>query len=424
MIERSGWFRMAVVVGALAGLIFIVNTLGRIWGFLGDLILVIFFGWLVGSLLLHAVNALMRIPRMRRPVAIFLVYLALITLIADIGLLVVPETTRQVNEAAASVQEWVEDWDAEIMPGLTARVEEFAAGRGFSINLNESDFELAAIGTRIGELAANFTGGSEGGGFQLGGILLKGFGALFNIGMVIVLSFYVVLDGGRRLNEALKVLPPRAEREARFVFRTIDDTFSGYVRGIMVVMLIYAIATASVMMATGLPAALPVALVAALLMLVPFIGDWLSLALPLIVAAINGEFLPFFVVLLVLLFVQQVMLNLATPRILGRAVRMPAMIVFISVILGARLAGVAGALLGVPTAAVLYNLAVEYGLRIRRRREEREEAELAEALTADEPAEPAEPAPATNAPQPPAADGAERPAWVTGRTINPGSQAP
>ncbi len=417
MIERSVWFRMAVVVGALAGLIFIANTLGRIWGFLGDLILVIFFGWLVGSLLLHAVNALMRIPRMRRPVAITLVYLALITLIADIGLLVVPETTRQVNEAAASVQEWVKDWDAEIMPGLTQRVEEFAAGRGFSIDLNESDFELAAIGTRIGELAAGLTGGSEEGGFQLGGILLKGFGALFNIGMVIVLSFYVVLDGGRRLNEALKVLPPRGEREVRFVLRTIDDTFSGYVRGIMVVMLIYGIATASVMMATGLPAALPVALVSALLMLVPFVGDWLSLALPLMVAAINGEFLPFVVVLLVLLFVQQVMLNLATPRILGRAVRMPAMIVFISVILGARLAGVAGALLGVPTAAVLYNLAVEYGLRIRQRREAREEASLAGMQAPEEEDVPAWHPPGSEQ------DTAERPAWVTGRTTNPGSQA-
>jgi predicted PurR-regulated permease PerM len=417
VIERSVWFRMAVVVGALAGLIFIANTLGRIWGFLGDLILVIFFGWLVGSLLLHAVNALMRIPRMRRPLAITLVYLALITLIADIGLLVVPETTRQVNEAAASVQEWVKDWDAEIMPGLTQRVEEFAAGRGFSIDLNESDFELAAIGTRIGELATNLTGGGEEGGFQLGGILLKGFGALFNIGMVIVLSFYVVLDGGRRLNEALKVLPPRGEREVRFVLRTIDDTFSGYVRGIMVVMLIYAIATASVMMATGLPAALPVALVSALLMLVPFVGDWLSLALPLLVAAINGEFLPFVVVLLVLLFVQQVMLNLATPRILGRAVRMPAMIVFISVILGARLAGVAGALLGVPTAAVLYNLAVEYGLRIRQRREAREEASLAGMQAPEEEDVPAWHPPGSEQ------DSAERPAWVTGRTTTPGSQA-
>jgi hypothetical protein len=45
------------------------------------------------------------------------------------------------------------------------------------------------------------------------------------------------------------------------------------------------------------------------------------------------------------------------------------------VVLGARLAGVPGALLGVPTAGVLYTLAVHYGTRIRQRRETRDAIE-------------------------------------------------
>ena len=66
------------------------------------------------------------------------------------------------------------------------------------------------------------------------------------------------------------------------------------------------------------------------------------------------------------------MLNLLTPKILGKAVRMPAMLVIISVVLGVRLAGVAGALLAVPTMGVLYGLAVHYGTGIRERREARD----------------------------------------------------
>ncbi len=73
--------------------------------------------------------------------------------------------------------------------------------------------------------------------------------------------------------------------------------------------------------------------------------------------------------------VQQVMLNLLTPRILGHSVRMPAMLVIIAVVLGARLAGIAGALLGVPTMGVIYAFAVHYGTRIRERREARENEE-------------------------------------------------
>ncbi|MEX2430325.1 MAG: hypothetical protein WD645_00220, partial [Dehalococcoidia bacterium] len=58
------------------------------------------------------------------------------------------------------------------------------------------------------------------------------------------------------------------------------------------------------------------------------------------------------------------------------AVRMPAMIVVVAVVLGARLAGVPGALLGVPASAVIYTLSVHYGMRIRRAREAREAAVL------------------------------------------------
>jgi len=130
-----------------------------------------------------------------------------------------------------------------------------------------------------------------------------------------------------------------------------------------------------VMATMGLPAAFPTAILSSILLMVPFIGDWLALILPLTIAALAGDFVTFLVVLAVLLFVQQVMLNLLTPRILGRAVRMPAMLVIVSVVLGARLAGVSGALLGVPTAGVLYTLAVHYGTGIRQRREARDAVE-------------------------------------------------
>ena len=174
------------------------------------------------------------------------------------------------------------------------------------------------------------------------------------------------------------MLPRNAERETRYVLGVIDETFRSYLRGMMLISLIYGVGTASVMLATGLPAALPVALVSSLLLAVPFIGDWLALALPLIIAALSGDFVKLITVLLVLLFIQQVMLNLLSPRILGSAVRMPAILVVVAVVLGARLAGITGALLGVPTMGVIYTLAVHYGMVIRQRREAEEQARILE----------------------------------------------
>ena len=158
----------------------------------------------------------------------------------------------------------------------------------------------------------------------------------------------------------------------------IDETFRSYLRGMVLISLIYGVGTASVMFATGLPAALPVALISSLLLAVPFVGDWLALALPLLIAALSGDFVKLLTVLLVLLFIQQVMLNILSPRILGSAVRMPAMLVVVAVVLGARLAGITGALLGVPTMGVIYTLAVHYGMVIRTRREAEEQRRILE----------------------------------------------
>ena len=362
MLERSWWFRAALVVVVFSAGIYMIGALGRFWGFLGDLLLIFFLAWLVGSVIIHAVNSLMRIPHMNRPAAILLVYLGLLTLIADFAFLVIPTTVDQVLELVDSVPEYVDR-----LPDAIGRLETFLAGFGINVDL-QNQLQLDSVND-LADTASTWVADNAVG-------IGKGVvSTVFGVSLVIVISFYIVLDGGRRLNEALKVLPATAERETRFVLHTIDETFHNYVRGMLIISLIYGVGTASVMLATGLPAALPVAIVSSLLLAVPFIGDWLALALPLLIAAIAGDFVTFLIVLAVLLFVQQVMLNLLSPRILGHAVRMPAMLVIIAVVLGARFAGISGALLGVPTAGVIYTLSVHYGMRIRERREAREAAE-------------------------------------------------
>jgi predicted PurR-regulated permease PerM len=356
--ERNFWFRAALILLVLSAFVYLATAVGRLWGYLGDLFLIIFFGWLVGSILIHFVSSMMRIPHMRRSLAIILVYLALITLIASFALYVIPATITQVIEISQMTQQYVPK-----LPNLLGNVDEIL--NRFSIEIGLQDrFQLESVGALINDAVIWVTEAAN-----AINILQNVVSVLFRVTLVIILSFYIVLDGGSRLNKSLKVLPPKFEAEVRQILRTFDDTFHGYIRGLFIVSLIYGVGTASVMLATGLPAALPTAIMASLFLAVPFLGDWLALALPLLIAALAGDFVTFLIVLTVLLFIQQVMLNLLTPRILGKAVRMPAMLVIISILLGAKTAGVPGALLGVPAAAVFYSLAVTYGQRIIDRRQ-------------------------------------------------------
>ncbi len=368
LLERSLWFRAALVVVVLSAAIFLFGALARLWSFLGDLLLIVFLAYLIGSLLIHVVSSLTRILHMPRPLAILLVYMSLITLVVVLVLVVIPTTVEQVTEIAELVPGWVAG-----APAAAARVDEFVIGLGVQLPVDLETLvqeQLDSLNDYAGTATDIVISNA---GSIVGNVLFT----LWAISLVVVISFYIVLDGGRRLNEALKVLPPRAEHETRFVLRTIDDTFRGYLGGMLIISLIYGVGTATVMTVTGLPAALPVALLSSLLLAVPFVGDQLALVLPLMIALVSGDFITFVIVLATLLFIQQVMLNLLTPRILGRAVRMPAMLVIIAVVFGLRFAGIPGMLLGVPTAAVLYTLSVHYGMGLRRRREARAQAEAA-----------------------------------------------
>ena len=356
MNERSLWFRAAVILIAIATGIYFFQSVSRLWGFMGDLIMILFFGWLVGSVLIHFVNSLMNVPYMKRPVAVVLIYLALITVVADFTFLVLPAAVNQLLDLVDEIPSYM----ARI-PEWLASFEAFMARFGIEVDL-VSRYQITSADDLVARVAILVADNAV----TIAQTLVS---AVFAIGLVIVLSFYVVLDGGRRLNEALKVLPPRAESEARLVLRAFDEIFHGYVRGMLLVSLIYGVGTATVMLATGLPAALPSAIIASMLLAVPFIGDWLALGVPLIVAALAGDLVTFLIVLATLLFIQQVMLNLVTPRILGAAVRMPAGLVVVAVLLGAKFADIPGALLGVPAGAVVYSLAIVYGTRIRQRRE-------------------------------------------------------
>ena len=307
----------------------------------------------------------MRVPGMKWPLAILIVYLFLISILAVLGALVIPATITQVIDLAEVIPDYVER-----IPEFITAAEEYLARFDIQVDLTTL-LQVEQLDSIAANVQESITSNAIG---LLGNVVA----VVFAISLIIVISFYVVLDGGRRLNEALKVLPRNAERETRYVLGVIDETFRSYLRGMMLISLIYGVGTASVMLATGLPAALPVALISSLLLAVPFIGDWLALALPLIIAALSGDFVTLLTVLLVLLFIQQVMLNILSPRILGSAVRMPAMLVVVAVVLGARLAGITGALLGVPTMGVIYTLAVHYGMVIRTRREAEEQRRILE----------------------------------------------
>ena len=174
---------------------------------------------------------------------------------------------------------------------------------------------------------------------------------LFQVLIVLVLSYYITLDGQRISAALLLALPAAYRDDARYLFVSVNRAFAGFIRGQLAQAAIYGLATAVVMSTLGLNLVLLTSLVAGLIMLVPFAGPPLALAAPLIVAAVSkGE--SFWMLLLALFILQGIVINVIAPRLMSHTVGLHPLLVLLAVLGGAKLAGVWGAFFGVPILAV------------------------------------------------------------------------
>jgi predicted PurR-regulated permease PerM len=170
--------------------------------------------------------------------------------------------------------------------------------------------------------------------------------------LVLILSFYMTMDGPRLSAYVLHLMPHDWRGEVRALFRIVDRTFGGFLRAQILQALIYGIATAVIMLALGLSDAALASVIAGVLVLIPIIGGFLAMIPPLLVTLIEAPE-RFLLLVVLLLLLQQVLFNMIMPRIMGQSVGLHPLLVFAALLIGSTLAGTWGVLFGIPIAGVL-----------------------------------------------------------------------
>jgi predicted PurR-regulated permease PerM len=167
-----------------------------------------------------------------------------------------------------------------------------------------------------------------------------------------MLSFYFALDGRRFAGIIVEALPLRFRDDGHYFFDSVNRAFAGFLRGQLVLAAVYAIGTGAIMRIVELPYGLLTSVLAGVLMLIPFLGPFLALAVPLTIAALSRAD-AMAIVFLASVGLQQIVFNIIAPRVMSQSVGLHPLLVFFVVLAGARLAGVWGALFGVPIVAVV-----------------------------------------------------------------------
>lgn len=175
---------------------------------------------------------------------------------------------------------------------------------------------------------------------------------------ILVISFYLVKDNAAVV-EWIDQLPPKDMRaDIRRLREEINKIWGAFFRGQLILALVVAIIIAVMGFTIGLPFALAMGVFAGLLEFIPSIGHWIWVISASILALFAGSTwmdIPnwTFTLLLIGLTIifQQFDLNYLIPRIIGRQVHLPPLVVILGIVAGAALAGVLGVVLAAPTVA-------------------------------------------------------------------------
>jgi predicted PurR-regulated permease PerM len=179
---------------------------------------------------------------------------------------------------------------------------------------------------------------------------------LFDLVIVLILSFYLTLDGNRISAGVLRLVPPEHREAFHYFTESTERSFGGFLRGQLLQAVIYASGTAVVMWGAGVGYVALATTIAAIAMIIPFVGPFIAIIPPILLAALGGDVGTVVGVTVALLVLQQIVFNVIAPKVMSDAVGIHPLLVFAAILFGSKVAGIAGAIFGVPVAAVLASM--------------------------------------------------------------------
>jgi len=299
------------------------------------------------------VSALER-RRVRRGFGVLLVY-ALFFLLLGLASVLLAEVVAQLSllsERLPALLQTVNGW-ADRLPELLRRWAEVPEVRSV---LDHVAAGLQALLEGFSNTLVSWLGNLVGRGGNLIAGLAALAGGLVQLFVVFVITGYLMADFPRVNAALLEALPRPWQPLALELAGKLDRAVGGYIRGQLLVATLVGLTVGIGLALVGVPMAAALGFIAGLFNLVPYLGVVVSL-LPTVLLAFTVSGWTVVGALVVFLVANQLEANLFSPYILGRATELHPITVVLSILAGATLFGLWGAMLAVPTVAfgkVLY----------------------------------------------------------------------
>jgi predicted PurR-regulated permease PerM len=277
----------------------------------------------------------------RRGLAVAIAYVGTLLAIAALGASFVPILIDQVNNFIDEVPVYVED---------------LTRGRG-RLGFLEREYQITEkVRDAIGEGGAARVLGLSGTALAVTKGVLTAVVAVVTIAF---LTLFMLLEGPAWMERMYALLPDESQPRWRAVGNDIYRTIGGYVTGNLTISLIAGIVSTLVLLLLGVPYAVALGLLVALLDLIPLAGATIAAVIVTTVGFLDST-TSGIVLLIFFIIYQQLENHVLQPVVYGRTVQLSPLAVLIAVLIGAELAGVIGALAAIPVAGTIQVLFLDW----------------------------------------------------------------
>jgi predicted PurR-regulated permease PerM len=331
--ERVVDFRTRTILRVLGVAIAVAVVLEVLW------IARHIISWLLISLFLALaldplVSWIERRTRLKRAPAIGVAYLIVALAIVAVGLTFVPKLVDEVNGFVQALPNYVHDLThgrgrlgfLERKYHIVEKVREQVRQGGATRVLGLSNTALAITKSILTIVAAAVT--------------------------IVFMTFFMLLEGKAWVERFYNLLPEQSQPRWRRMGHDIYRTIGGYVTGNLLISLIAGVSITIVLLALGVPYAVALGLLVAILDLIPLAGATIAGIVVVGISFLHS--VPAGIIVGVFFVVYQQLENhFLQPVIYGRTVQLTPLVVLVAVLVGAELAGIIGALAAIPVAGTI-----------------------------------------------------------------------
>ncbi len=345
----SGKIRVEITTGTIIKIVVILLGLFFFYAIRRVIVMAI-FAFILASSLRPLLTYLTK-HKIPKGLAVAVIYLLLaVIVLAVISAISVPLVKQSINLFSNF---------SNILAGLL----KFINDAGEKLGAGSQIIDSALVKTNFNNWVGNLTNNL--GNFLSTGIsgVITFFGGLFTIVTFFVLSIYMTIDYENIPKVVLNRVKDRQVHDnIAQLFKDVEKKLGSWLAGQTLLCLSIGVLTWIFLSILRIPYALPLALFAAILEILPGIGPIISAIPAFIVALTMGNIIQIIGIPISYIIIHQLENNLLAPKIISNAIGLSPLIVILALLIGGELYGPAGVLLAVPVVGVL-NLGLEFWLR-------------------------------------------------------------